>query len=253
MEPSLGYLFRCAQLLFNRTFRRLRRDRKPAGALSTVSRKLIQAHEDERRWLARELHDDVNQRLALIIMSLGELVDGDTPLAEFRRGVGSVMQHLSNLNTDVHRLSHRLHSSRLELLGLAAAAMGYCGEVAEQHKVHVDVRTQNIPRALPSEISLSIFRVLQEALQNAVKHSGSPGFEVLLIQDSNVIHLMVRDSGRGFDAAQAIKGRGLGLTSMKERVALIDGELTIDSQPQKGTSIHVRVPLQPTVKSLQEA
>src|SRR5262245_27000595 len=132
---------------------------------------------------------------------------------------------VSNLNTGIQRLSHRLHSSKLEILGLAAAAASYCREVGHQHKVEIELRAEGIPRELPREISLSIFRVLQEALQNAIKHSGSRHFEVLLNRNSNELHLIVRDSGRGFDAAQAIEGRGLGLTSMNERVALVGGEL----------------------------
>src|SRR5262245_37901307 len=152
------------------------------------------------------------------------------------------MQQVSNLSTDIQRLSHRLHSSKLELLGLAAAAAGYCREVADQYRVQIDVRTDNIPELSP-EISLAIFRVLQEALQNALKHSGSQHFDVALNHHLNEIYLTVHASGRGFDAVQAMKGGGLGLTSMKERVALVDGELAIQSQLHKGTTVHVRVPL----------
>jgi signal transduction histidine kinase len=149
----------------------------------------------------------------------------------------------------VQGLSHRLHSSKLEFLGLAKAAADYCGELAGQHKVQIDYREENLPRDLSPEISLSIFRVLQEALQNAIKHSGTNRFEVLLSHDSNEIHLRVHDPGKGFDAAQAMKGRGLGLTSMKERVALVGGELSIDSQPQNGTTVYVRMPFRPKTKS----
>jgi signal transduction histidine kinase len=106
-----------------------------------------------------------------------------------------------------------------------------------------------MPRDLSPEISLSIFRVLQEALQNAVKHSGAKHFEVLLKHNSNEIQLAVLDPGRGFDTAQAVKGPGLGLTSIKERIALVGGELSIESRPQKGTTVNVRVPLPPIMKS----
>src|SRR5262249_31533473 len=217
-------------------------------ALPVVSRKLIDAHEKERTWLARELHDDVIQRLSLILLTLGNLKNGGTSLLEFRHGVGYVMQQVLDLSTDVRRLSYRLHSSKLELLGLAATAAVYCREVAYQHKVQIELRADNIPRDLSPEISLSIFRVLQEALQNALKHSGSQRFEVLLNHKSNQILLTVHDSGRGFDPALAIKGRGLGLTSMKERVALVDGELSIQSQPKTGTTVSVRVPFRSRMK-----
>ena len=248
----MGYRFRSAQIRFGRFFQRLRRRRHrklAEEALSTASRKLIDAHENERTWLARELHDDISQRLCLIHLSLGNLKEGDTSLVELRHAIGNAMQQVSDLSTDIQRLSHRLHSSKLEFLGLAAAAAGYCGEVGDQHKVQVEFRAGNIPRELSPEISLSIFRVLQEALQNAIKHSGAQRFEVLLSHNSNKIHLTVRDPGRGFDAAEAMKGRGLGLTSMKERATLIHAELSIESRPQNGTTVYVRVPLRPTMKS----
>src|SRR5262245_32586114 len=173
VRVSLGSRFRHAQIRFGRFFRRLDRRRHPElteEAPSAVSRKLIHAHESERTWLARELHDDVTQRLCLLLVSLGNLKEGDASLLELRHGIGDAMQQVSALNADIQRLSHRLHSSKLELIGLAAAAAGYCGEVSDQHKVQIELRAENIPRELPPEISLSIFRVLQEALQNAVKH-----------------------------------------------------------------------------------
>jgi PAS domain S-box-containing protein len=220
-------------------------DRKLAAeALSTVSRKLIEAHEEERAWLARELHDDINQRLCVLAMSLGSLRnDANTSRVEFKQGIGQAVKEVSNLASDLQALSHRLHSSKLEFLGLAAAVAGFCSELADQHKVEIDLHSENIPRDLSPEIALSIFRVLQEALQNAIKHSGSLRFEVSLSCGSNEIELTVRDSGKGFDAVEAMKGRGLGLTSMKERVALVNGELSIESQRQIGTTIHLRVPL----------
>jgi PAS domain S-box-containing protein len=227
--------------------------RRDEEALSMVSRKLIEAHEEERAWLARELHDDIGQRLGLLLVHLRNLKGTDPSLVELKHGIDSAMQEVSNLVTDMQRLSHRLHSSRLEFLGLAAAAAGHCREVADQHQVQVDFRAENMPRDLSPEISLSIFRVLQEALQNGLKHSGSRRFEVLLNHSSNQIHLTVHDSGRGFDAGQPMQGRGLGLISMKERVALVGGELSIESQPQNGTTVYVRVPFQSTMKSAHSA
>lgn len=241
----MGYRFSCARTGLRRFFLQLCQGRaRTLGGKSfpITSRKLIDAHEKERTWLARELHDDVIQRLSLILLTLEQLKEGDTSLVDFRHGIGDAMQQVLHLSTDVRRLSYRLHSSKLELLGLAAAAGSYCREVAAQHKAHVEIRADNIPRDLSPEISLSVFRVLQEALHNGMKHSGSQRFEVLLNHQSNEIFLTVRDSGKGFDAAQAMKGRGLGLTSMKERVALVDGELSIYSQPKKGTTVYVRVP-----------
>jgi PAS domain S-box-containing protein len=221
--------------------------KRAAEALSMVSRKLIEAHEEERAWLARELHDDINQRLCLLAMNLGSLRSGaNTSLNEIRESIGKTVQDVSSLTKDLQALSHRLHSSKLEFLGLAAAVTGFCSELADQHKVVIDLHSEDIPRDLSPEVSLSIFRVLQQALQNAIKHSGSRHFEVSLSHTSNEIILTVHDSGRGFDAVEALKGRGLGLISMKERVTLVDGELSIECLPQQGTTIYVRVPLSRT-------
>jgi signal transduction histidine kinase len=150
---------------------------------------------------------------------------------------------ISDLGNDVQALSHRLHSSKLEYLGLEAACEGFCREFSGQQNVEIDFHSQDIPKELPQEIALCLFRVLQEALQNAVKHSGVRQFEVLLKAASNEIHLSVHDSGVGFDLQKAMSGHGLGFTSMKERMRLVDGHLSIDSKPQGGTTIYARVPL----------
>ena len=222
-------------------------ERKAAEeALSTVSRRLIEAHEEERAWLARELHDDICQRLCLVTMSLGHLRDrNQTSVAEFRAGIKKVIQHTSDLAIDMQAMSHHLHSSKLELLGLSVAASSYCRELSIQNEVKIEFQSENIPRDLSQEISLCTFRVLQEALQNALKHSGSTHIQVSLCLKSNMLDLTVHDSGAGFDLAEAMKGRGLGLISMKERLKLVDGELFIESQAHAGTTVRARVPMQP--------
>ena len=146
-------------------------------------------------------------------------------------------------------LSHRLHSSKLELMGLVAAAAGICQELSTRQNVEIDFRSENIPNSLPKETSLCLFRVLQEALQNALKHSGQRRFDVTLKGVVNEIELTVHDSGVGFDPEKAIRGQGLGLTSMKERLKLVDGQLSVASTPQSGTTIHARVPLESLAKS----
>src|SRR5262249_47029880 len=212
-------------------------------ALSMLSRRLIEAHEEERTWIARELHDDIGQRLSALKLNLETLRKGDqVSMADLRDGIAKAVQKVVTLISDMQALSHRLHSSKLEYLGLAAAAAGYCSELSDQHKVQIDLHSENIPADLSQEISLCIFRVLQEALQNAIKHSGSQRFQVWLSRASNEILLTVHDSGIGFDPVEAVKGRGLGLTSMKERLKLVDGELSIESQRQAGSTIRVRVP-----------
>ena len=215
-------------------------------ALSTVSQKLIEAHEEERSRIARELHDDIGQRLALLTGQLAGLKRGRALGSQ----IGKIHRQCKELASSIQALSYTLHSPKLEYLGLARAAAGLCRELSGRHSVEIDFRSENIPQGLPREISLSLFRVLQEALQNATKHSGSRHFQVSLRGGANEIELTVHDSGIGFETEEAIKGRGLGLTSMQERLKLVRGQLSIESKPQRGTTIQARVPLSPRMKSV---
>ena len=211
---------------------------------------MIEAQEHERSRLARELHDDINQRLALVTISLGKLKQ-DLPAASTKlaKQIRETSKEIADIGSDVQALSHRLHSPKLELLGLAVAARGFCSELSDSQKVEVIFHSEDVPKELPPEVSVCLFRVLQEALQNAAKHSGSRHFEVALNGEVDGVDLTVRDSGIGFELEEAMKARGLGLTSMKERLKLVDGELSIDSQLKKGTTIHARVPLHPRMRS----
>jgi signal transduction histidine kinase len=135
-----------------------------------------------------------------------------------------------------------LHSSKLEYLGITAAMGAFCKEFGEQQKLEIDFKTHGLPTPVPPDISLCLFRVLQEALHNSAKHSGVRRFEVQLWGMSGEIHLTVRDSGSGFDRKAAKERRGLGLISMEERLKLLKGTFSIESQPKRGTTIHARVP-----------
>jgi PAS domain S-box-containing protein len=215
-------------------------------ALSSVSRRLIEAHEQERTWIARELHDDINQRIALLSVKLeGLRLMVPASAAGINEGLAETRKYVSNLGIEIQALSHRLHSSKLEYLGLAAAASSFCKELSKQHHIEIDFQSEGVSKDMPQEVALCVFRVLQEALQNGVKHSGSNRFEVSLVRQLNVIQLNVRDSGIGFNPADAINGHGLGLISMRERLKLVDGQLTIESRPKMGTLIHASVPLGP--------
>ena len=219
-------------------------DRKLAEeALARMGRRLIEAHEQERTWIARELHDDVLQRMALLMVDI-ELWDQQLPdsSVDFHERMRHGLQRLSDIVDDIQALSHRLHSSKLEYLGIVAAAKSFCQELAEQQKVEVDFSHTNIPGGVPGDISLCIFRVLQEALQNAVKYSGVRQFAVELRATEGEIQLTVSDLGVGFDSHQAVNGHGLGLISMRERVYLAGGRISIESQPGMGTTIRARVP-----------
>lgn len=218
-------------------------DRKLAEeALANVGRRLIEAHEEERTWIARELHDDINQRIALLAVELTQFEQQHDSEPETFHGLTRIRQCLLDLGRDVQALSHRLHSSKLDYLGLAAAARGFCNELAEQHKVQIDFQQAGIPSSLSKEISLCLFRVLQEALQNAVKHSGARHFAAELLGSSEEIQLTVKDFGVGFDQQSAFQRHGFGLISMRERLQLVNGNLSIKSELHRGTTVYARVP-----------
>ena len=218
-------------------------------ALSKVSQRLIEAHEEERRRIARELHDDINQRVGLLAANLSHLKHSlPSSAAELIPVIDEAGQQVADLGRDLQALSHRLHSSKLDLLGLTVAAASFCKDCSKLQKVDIDFHTENFPQDLPAEISLCLYRVLQEALQNATKHSGTRHFKVSLTGRTNEIELTVQDSGIGFDAADAIRGRGLGLSSMQERLKQVNGQLLIDSKLQQGTTVQARVPFSPDAR-----
>ena len=212
-------------------------------ALASVSRRLIEAQEQERTRIARELHDDIGQRLALMAVELEQLREGppDSP-AKVTSLVDELWKRTNEMATDVQYLSHELHSSKLEYLGLAVAMRSFCKDFSEQRNVEVDLKIHDLPSSLPPEISLCLFRVLQEALHNSAKHSGVRRAEARLWETADEIHLTVRDCGKGFDTKVAKQSQGLGLVSMEERLKLLNGTFSIESQPSRGTTIHAHVP-----------
>ncbi len=213
-------------------------------ALLDMSRKLVEAHEQERTRIGRDLHDDVVQRLALLAVEL-DAIQTDVPdsVADLGRRIGDLRNQTTHITNDVQLLSHELHSSKLDYLGIIGAARNFCKEFGERYKMEIDFQSHDVPADLPAEVSLSLFRVLQEALRNAMKHSGVKRFEVRLWGSPGEIHLTVSDLGAGFDAETAKESTGLGLTSMQERLRLVHGEFSINSQPKGGTTIHARVPV----------
>jgi PAS domain S-box-containing protein len=222
-------------------------ERKAAEeVLSTLSQRLIEAQEQERARLARELHDDINQRLAVHVWSLEgvkQRLPGGSP--ELEQQMEKIIEAAAALTKDVQRLSHRLHSSNLQMLGLEVAAQEMCRELAEQSGTPIAFRSEGMTAAMPQDLSVCLYRVLQEAVQNALKHSGSPHLTVSLDRSVDAITLTVQDAGTGFEPRKALDGRGLGLISMKERLRLVEGQLTIDTRSPGGTTIRARVPLFP--------
>lgn len=222
-------------------------ERKAAEEMrSTLSQRLLEAQEQERARLARELHDDINQRLAVHVWSLESVKQRlQVSAPELAQQLVKIIKAATALTKDVQRLSHRLHSSNLLTLGLEVAADEMCRELGEQSGTPIAFTSEGMAEAVPEDLSVCLYRVLQEAVQNALKHSGSPRLAVSLHRADDAITLTVQDAGTGFDPQKALDGHGLGLISMKERLKLVDGQLTIESRSPGGTVIRARVPLLP--------
>jgi signal transduction histidine kinase len=218
------------------------RRKRMEEAISSLNRKMIDSQEQERSRIARELHDDVSQQLALLAVQLdqwGQSVPESQGLYNY---LEQAKQRIRDIAHDVQGLSHQLHSSKLEYLGLVAAARSFSKEISEKNGVRVEFREDGVRRTLANDVSLALFRILQQALHNAVEHSGAREVQVRLWEKANEVHLTVKDRGKGFDLSTA-QNTGLGLISMRERARLVDGDLAIDSRPMGGTTIHARVPV----------
>jgi PAS domain S-box-containing protein len=221
-------------------------ERKQAEeALSKANRRLIEAQEQERAWIARELHDNIGQQLAMLAIELGQLRDNP---AATQRHVKELLNRVVEISEEIRALSHELHSSTLDYLGVVPGIRSWCREFGERQKMEIDFK-DDVSHPVPSEIGLCLFRILQEALHNAVKYSGVKRIEVELAERSNEVHLKIKDSGHGFDIEAAKRGSGLGLRSMQERAQLVGGTIAIESKPMQGTSIRVRVPFQAKASS----
>lgn len=215
-------------------------DRRTTEAkLRELTRRLVSAQEDERRRIARELHDDVNQRLALLAIEIEQLMlalPQDDPLRTNLRGL---WKRTAEISEEVHNLSHELHSSTLEALGLVAAMRGLSRELSDkglQVAFSGDAASSDVPPAT----ALGLFRIAQEALTNVLKHSGVKKATMRLSASDDAVTLLVEDHGRGFDPRA--HEEGLGLLSMRERLEPLGGELVIRSRPGEGTTVEARVP-----------
>jgi signal transduction histidine kinase len=219
--------------------------RESQRELRVLTGRLLQAQETERRRIARELHDDLNQSLALLAIDLDVL--GQRP-PESAAELGGRMRELSarvkQLSAAVHDLSYQLHPSKLEQLGLLAAVRGLCKELSHHHGLPIEFTHHDVPETFSEDVSLCLYRIAQEALQNVVKHSGARHAGVELRGSADTLCLRIADDGKGFDPGSARGKEGLGLVSMRERLRLLGGAMTIDSRPAGGTRIEVHVPLQ---------
>lgn len=214
-------------------------------SLRDLSGRLMAAQEKERSRIARELHDDFNQRLALLAIELEQLGKQTAKDPESRQLLKKLQKQTQEISGDIHRLSHRLHPNKLDHLGLAAAMRSLCEEMSESATLKVVFHQKGFPAAVPKELDLCVFRVAQEALGNVVKHSGAQSVRVALWKTNSVVRLSVSDDGCGFDPKSEMSQGGLGFISMKERVHILGGEMQISSQPRCGTRIDVAVPLRP--------
>jgi signal transduction histidine kinase len=209
-----------------------------------VLQSLIAAQERELGKIARELHDDICQRLAMLSLKIEKTANAwATGQKQIGEQLNQIWEQCCVLTGDVQALSHELHPSILDNLGLVTAVQSFCRELSEQSGVVIDFTNENIPDSLPREVSLSLFRLIQEALHNSVKYSGDGCFRVHMEGHGTGIQLEIRDQGVGFDVTKVKNKRSLGLISMRERIQLLRGTIHIDSKPNRGTRIHVWVPL----------
>ncbi|HZE23260.1 MAG TPA: PAS domain-containing protein [Blattabacteriaceae bacterium] len=216
--------------------------RRAEEALRALGGRLIKAQEEERIRISRELHDDISQRLALLGVELERL--SDSPVAT-NSGLQQAIEHLAQftveIGSSVQALSHELHSSKLEILGITAAMRGLCAEFVRQHNIKIEFNS-NVSQRLLHDVSLCLYRILQEGLHNAVKHSGAKEFFVQLHAELAAVELTIRDHGVGFNVEEVMAERGLGLISMRERTKLVSGTLSIESAPSLGTTVRAKVP-----------
>jgi len=213
-------------------------------SLEDLTGRLITAQEEERTRIARELHDDVCQRLAMLSCRIERATEhSGFPPGRQHDEMKEIWEQCSNLAGDVQALSHELHSSILDHLGLVAAADNFCQEFSQQHSVCVGFTHRDVPNSLPQELSLNLFRILQEGVRNAFKHSGVNRFSVCLEGTPHEVTLEIQDQGIGFDVSKAKTIGGIGLVSIGERVNISHGTLLIESNPHRGTKVRVSVPL----------
>ena len=213
-------------------------------AAHALSGRLIQAQERARAELARELHDDLNQGLALLSVEL-EMFGRNLPAEPGK--IAAQLEKFSSqtrkLSSEVHQLSHELHPAKLDRLGLVAALRGFCDEFTLVHEIAIHFVEHDVPWFTPDDTALCLYRITQEALHNVVKHSGGTEATVEITFEEGQLRLIIADDGTGFDPRAARAAASLGLVSIGERVRYAGGRLAIDSRPGAGTRVEVLVPL----------
>lgn len=212
-------------------------------AAHELSRKLMWAQEKERTRLARELHDDLSQRLALLSIQLAELKKHSVDARYLRAQVDNLTSEIQGISSDVHRMSHELHPAKLDQLGLESALRGFCRELETAHPININLEVVDVPRSLSKEVSLCLYRVSQEAVQNAIKHSGANTVNLSVKRIDGEIRLDVADNGSGFDPKTVRSKESLGLINIDERIRSVNGVVRIESTVGAGTHIEAHVPI----------
>jgi signal transduction histidine kinase len=219
--------------------------RQSHDQLLDLSGKLMSVQDEESRRISRELHDAFSQELAALSTE-SSLLKRDLP-PEARgaaKKIEGIAVRIGKLATDIHQMSRRLHPAILDDLGLVAALRAECSAFSDVHKTHTDFSSSRVPKSVPDNVALCLYRIAQESFQNIAKHSGAEKVSANLAFNRGIIQLAIEDFGNGFDLqAQKRKRRGLGLISMEERVRLVGGTLTINSKPGKGTRVLAQIPL----------
>jgi signal transduction histidine kinase len=216
--------------------------------LRSLTGRLISAQEEERSRIARELHDDITQRLAVLAIEIGKLeLQPVAAQSQWKSEVGTVKNSLIKVSEDIHAISRKLHPSIIDDLGLAKAIQSESAAFTKREGIDVTFRHEAVPEKLPKDITLALFRVIQESLRNIARHSQAKSVYILVNCSENTINLSISDSGVGFDPLLMQNKVGLGLVSMRERVKLIGGTISVDSEPGEGTVINVCVPLDMSV------
>lgn len=242
-------IFLAVSLLFIYLMLEQKRLSASRNAQEQLSAMLINAQEKERSRLASELHDDFSQRIALLALKLenAEEAISSSPDAAVQQ-VHDLLNSVSEIGADLHTLSHRLHSSILEKLGLVPGITALCKEFSIQHAIQIDSSAENVPRSVDADVALCVFRIIQEGLRNLKRHSGAANGQVRLRRAGSHLVVSVCDEGVGFDVADLTGKEGLGIRSMEERANSLGGRLDIISARGKGTEIKARVPLHPRLR-----
>jgi signal transduction histidine kinase len=240
----LGYIGSCIDIT----------ERKAAEqSLARLSGQLIRAREEECARIARELHDDLNQRMALVSVELEQFKQNPPETnAKLRKQIDGIMTQTVEISREIHRMSYDLHPSKLVHLGLVAAVNSMCDELSTRHGLKIEFSHEDLPATIPQDISLCLYRIVQECLNNVIRHSGAKKARIKLRGTGKEIRLRVSDSGSGFEIKSPRINKGLGLLSMRERLRLIGGTISIESRPSHGTRIDATVPLERTGQESEE-